>query len=85
MKNKMHISGKIMARKIVSHQAQNCKISDGDLKLKVRCCRRENSMAVMFTLQDFSSHGNQYSFKTTSKCMCVQRKVSCQSFSKIQN
>jgi hypothetical protein len=38
------------------------KTSDGDFKLKVRCCKRENSVAVMFTLQDFSSHGNQYRF-----------------------
>lgn len=38
------------------------KISDGDLKLKVRCCKRENSVAVMFTFQDFSLHVNQYRF-----------------------
>jgi carbohydrate-binding DOMON domain-containing protein len=38
------------------------KISHGDLKLKVRCCKRENSVVVMFTFQDFSSHVNQYRF-----------------------
>jgi hypothetical protein len=38
------------------------KISDGDSKLKGRCCRRVTLVPVMFGFYDFSSHGYLYRF-----------------------
>jgi hypothetical protein len=51
-----------MARKTSTTSGTEFTISDDDSKLKGRCFKGENSVAVMFTFQDFSSHGNQDRF-----------------------
>jgi hypothetical protein len=56
----MHISGK--GKENCNTPDTEFKISDGDSKLKDRCCRRDTSVAVTFGFQDFSSHGYLYRF-----------------------